>query len=120
VGDEAWDTRGVVISLKAGIPQEACRVPIDNIPVHVTYRELYERAIETAVESDEAGVWIARPELVAVTKLAGGRSQDIAAVVDMLRADSIHRDELARLVQPHERLRLAYARALHEWQGDDE
>jgi len=119
VGDEAWDTYGVVISLKAGIPQEACQVPIDNIPVHVKYRELYERAIETAIESDEPGVWIPRPEMVAVTKLAGSRSQDIAAVVDMMRAGSINLDELANLVRPHERLRLAYNRALHELEQDE-
>jgi hypothetical protein len=72
VGEEAFDSLGIVISFKPGIPQEACEVPIDNIPPHVDYADLYERALNEAVESDEPGVLIAGAEMVAVTKLVGG------------------------------------------------
>lgn len=118
VGDEAWDSAGIVISLKAGIPQEAAGVTVDNVPIHIRYRALYERALSEAVESDVPGVRIARPEMLAVTKLEGGRSQDIAAVVDMLRAESIDLRELTDLVRPHDRLRQALDRALREWEGE--
>jgi hypothetical protein len=118
VGDEAFESRGVVISFKAGVPQEACQVPIDNIPLHVEYRDLYEAALNEAVESDEPGVRIARPEMVAATKFAGGRPQDITAVVEMIHASSLDLNELATLVRPYKRLALAYERVLREWENE--
>lgn len=120
VGDEAFDSIGVVISFKAGIPQEACEIPIDNVPLHTEYRDLYERALDGAIDSDVPGVLIARPEMVAVTKLAGGRLQDVVAVVEMLRSGAVSPDELGQLVQPHEQLRRTYERALAEWSGGAE
>jgi hypothetical protein len=125
VGDEAFVSHGVVVSLRAGIPQEACQVPIDTVPIPLQYRELYERALREAVESDVPGVLILRPEWVAITKLAGGRAHDIAAVAAMYRAESIHfdaqgRSGLTSLVAPHPRLRLANERAWQEAQGGEE
>lgn len=120
VGDEAFDSIGLVISFKAGIPQEACGVPIDNIPQHAQYRDLYERALDEAVESDEPGVLIARPEMVAVTKLAGGRLHDISAVADMLRSGAVDPDELARLVEPYIKLRRACERAVDAYRDEAE
>jgi hypothetical protein len=120
VGEEAFDSLGIVISFKPGIPQEACEVPIDNIPPHVDYADLYERALNEAVESDEPGVLIAGAEMVAVTKLVGGRSHDVAAVVEMMRAGTVDIDELERLVRPHGKLRLVFARAQREYEDGNE
>jgi len=120
VGDEAFDTVGVIISPRAGLPVETILgVPIDSIPPHIEYRELYERALNEAVESDEPGIPIAPPDLVAVTKLEGGRLHDIAAVVEMLRAGTVDLDELERLVQPYQKLRDRCARARRELEGND-
>jgi len=123
VGDEAWVSHGVVISLRAGIPQEACQVPIDTIPIPDQYRELYERAIDDAIESDVRGVLIARPEWVAVTKLAGGRAHDVAAVADMMRAGVVDIHRLSLLlgdrVSPRDRLRVTLERAWEEAQREE-
>jgi hypothetical protein len=119
-GDEAFDTVGAVISFRPGIPLEAHGVPIDSIPMHVEYRELYERALSEAVDSDEPGVRIASPEMVAVTKLVGGRSRDITAVAEMMHAETIDFDKLESAVQPYEKLRVAYERALDEYEQDDD
>lgn len=112
VGEEAFDSVGLVISFKRGVPQEVCEVPIDNIPPHVRYRDLYERALDEAVESDEPGVKIARPEMVALTKLVGGRMRDVAAVAEMIEAETVNVDELAALVRPYPELRAQCARAV--------
>ena len=114
VGDEAFDQVGAVISFRSGIPLEAHGVPIDSIPLHVEYRDLYERALYEAVVDDEPGILIARPEMVAVTKLAGGRPRDITAVVEMIEAGSVDPDELELLVRPHHRLSAAFDRAVRE------
>jgi len=119
VGDEAFDSVGTVISFRPGIPLEAHGVPIDNIPLHTEYRELYERALNEVVESDEPGIRIARPEMVAITKLAGGRHRDITAVAEMMYAGSINLDELKIIVRAHEKLRVAYEHALLQY-GDGE
>jgi len=115
VGEEAFDSRGVVLSFKAGVPQEACEVPIDNIPPHARYVELYERALNEAVESDEPGILIARPEMVAVTKLVGGRLHDVATVAGMLEAGTVDSGVLEGLVEPYPELRIQYDRAWGEW-----
>jgi hypothetical protein len=119
VGDEAFDTVGSVISFRPGIPLEAHGVPIDSIPLHVEYRRLYMQALDERVKSDESGVWIATPEMVAVTKLAGGRPRDITAVAEMMHAGSIDLDELEKLVRPYPRLRAIYKNALNQY-GDGE
>ena len=119
VGNEAFDTVGAVVSFKQGIPLEAHGVPIDSIPIHVEYRELYERALDEAVMSDEPHVRIARPEMVAVTKLVGARSHDIAAVVEMMSAGTVDPEELERIVRPYAKLRLAFARARREYEQSE-
>jgi hypothetical protein len=116
VGDEAFDSVGLVVSFKRGVPQEACEVPIDNIPIHVRYRDVYERVLDGAVESDEPGVLIARPEMVAFTKLVGGRMRDVAAVAEMIEAETIDLPTLAELVRPYQDLRAQYDRAVAEWE----
>lgn len=119
VGDEAFHTFGAVVSFRAGIPLEAHGVSIDSIPIHVEYREIYERVLNEVVESDEPGVKIARPEMVAITKLVGGRPRDITAVAEMMHAGTIDFEELERAVQPHKKLHAAYRVAFQQY-GDDE
>ena len=120
VGDEAFDTVGTVISFKPGIPLEAHGVPIDSIPLHVGYRQLYVRALDERIECDEPDVLIARPEMVAVTKLVGGRPHDITAVVEMTQAGTLDLDELEKIVRPYAKLRLAFARARREYEQGNE
>jgi hypothetical protein len=115
VGEEAFDVVGLVISFRAGVPQEACGVPIDNIPPLVKYREVYERALDGAVESDEPGVLIARPEMLAFTKLVGGRMRDVATVAEMIESETVDLPMLAELVRPYPELRAQYDRAVAEW-----
>jgi hypothetical protein len=117
VGDEAFDSVGSVISFKAGVPQEACEVPIDNIPPHVRYRDVYERALDGAVESDEPGVLIATPEMVGFTKLVGGRMRDVAAVAEMLESGTVDPDVLERLLMDYPELHERFGRAVIEWRG---
>lgn len=113
VGDEAFDVTGDIISLKPGLPVETTfGVPIDSIPPPVEYRDLYERALNEAVESDEPGVRIASAAFVAATKLAGGRLHDMTAVIEMVDAGTVDLGELERLVEPYPRLRVRYARML--------
>src|ERR1700722_1505079 len=119
VGDEAFDTFGAVVSFRPGIPLEAHGIPIDNIPLSVEYRRLYVRALDERIESDELGVWIASPEMVAVTKLAGGRPRDITAVAEMMHAGAMNIDELGLLVRPHAKLLAAYRQAFGQY-GDGE
>ena len=107
VGDEAFDTVGAVY-------WDA----VDRYAVE--YRELYERALNEAVMSDEPHVRIARPEMVAVTKLVGARSHDIAAVVEMMSAGTVDPEELEKIVRPHGKLRLAFARARREYEQGNE
>ena len=121
VGDEAWTSKGVILSIKPGVPQMANGIPVDNIPFPNEYRGLYDRALHQAIESDVSGVLILQPEMVAVTKLAGGRSKDIASVVDMMEAESIDLAELEKTVSPYSKLRAMFDRAVSEWrQGDGE
>jgi hypothetical protein len=120
VGEEAFDSLGLVISFKAGIPQEACGVPIDNIPPHFEYLDLYERALNEAVESDELGVLIARPEMLAVTMLVDGRPHDITAAVEMVQAGQLDLDKVERIVRPYAKLRLASARVRREYEQSNE
>jgi hypothetical protein len=120
VGDEAFDTFGAVISFKPGIPLEAHGVPIDNIPLHIEYQEVYVRALRETVESNEPGVKIARPEMLAFTKLVGGRPRDITAVAEMMHARSINIDELENLVRPYGKLRAAYKVALLQYEEGEE
>ena len=80
---------------------------------------MYEAALDDAIDSDEPEVRILRPEMVAVTKLVGGRSKDMAAIVDMMQAESIDLDKLAGIVKAYPRLRDAYDRARSEWQRGD-
>jgi|HubBroStandDraft_2_1064218.scaffolds.fasta_scaffold07412_3 hypothetical protein len=116
VGEEAFGAVGLVISFRAGVPQEACGVPIDNIPPPVKYREVYERALDGAVDSDEPGVLIARPEMLAFTKLVGARMRDVAAVAEMIEAETVDLPALAELVRPYPELRAQYNRAVAEWE----
>ena len=119
VGDEAFDTFGAVISFRPGIPLEAHGVPIDSISLNTEYREIYVRVLSEVVESDELGVKIARPEMLAVTKLVGGRPRDITAVAEMMSAGTINLDELEFLVRPYAKLRAAYKVAFNQY-GDGE
>lgn len=84
VGDEAFDSKGMVISFKPGVPLEACGVPIDSIPIEPEYSEIYEGALKTAVASDEPGIKIVRVDYLATLKLIAGRRRDYDAVVDLL------------------------------------
>jgi hypothetical protein len=52
--------------------------------------------------------------------LVGGRSHDVAAVVEMMRAGTVDIDELERLVRPHGKLRLVFARAQREYEDGNE
>lgn len=119
VGDEAWATTGVILSAKPGVPQVASGIPVDSIPFPREYRTLYKEALDEAIESDVPGVLILQPEMVAVTKLAGGRSKDIASVVDMMEAESIDLAELEKLVSPHSKLQAMFDRAVSEWRRGD-
>lgn len=119
VGDEAFDSFGAVISFKPGIPLEAHGVPIDSIPLSIDYRALYVQVLKSAAENDEPGILIASAEMVAATKLAGGRPRDITAVVEMMQADTVDPDELEQLVSPYEKLRAACGRAMREYEESE-
>ena len=84
VGDEAFDSRGLVVSFRAGVPLEAAGVPVDSVPVDPRYEALYRDALRTAVDSGEGAVRIVRPEYLAALKLVAGRGRDLDAVSDML------------------------------------
>jgi hypothetical protein len=112
VGDEAFNVSGPIITSRGDIPIEAYGIPIDSIPPVIEYRDLYERALDTALESDEPGILIVSPIMLAVTKLVGGRLHDIAAVVEMLRSESIDKEELLEIVEAYPKLLHAYHRVL--------
>jgi hypothetical protein len=118
VGDEAFDTVGSVISFRPGIPLEAHGVPIDSIPLHVEYRRLYMQALDECVESDEPGVKIARPEMVAITKLVGGRPRDITAVTEMIEAGSVDVKKLERLIAPYPQLRTVFEHVRRQMENE--
>jgi hypothetical protein len=114
VGEEAFHAAGAVLSFKAGVPQEAHDVPIDNIPPHVHYREIYERALDSAVVVD--GVRVARAPFVATTKLVGGRPHDIAAIVEMVQAGSVTPEEVRTIVAPYRGLSATLDRAITSYE----
>ena len=84
VGDEAFDSKGIVVSFRAGVPLEAAGVPVDSVPIEQEYKGIYEAALATAVNSDEPGIKIVRIDYLAALKLIARRSRDYDAVVDLL------------------------------------
>lgn len=120
VGDEAFDSIGAVISFRSGIPLEAHGVPIDSIPMSVEYPEIYKLVLASAIEDEDESIRIALPGMVAVTKLVSGRHRDITTVVEMMRAETINLRELEQIVAPHEKLRTALARALREYDDQED
>ena len=119
VGDEAFDSRGVVISFKAGVPLEASGVPIDSVPIEQAYRDVYEGALATAVDSDEPGIRIVRADYLAALKLIARRRHDYDAVVDMLD-HGLDEASVTAVIREHLDLVERFARALAMYEQDED
>jgi len=114
VGDEAFDSVGLVISFKAGIPQQAAGVAVDSVPIDEELRDLYEQALESAVDSDEPGVRIVTPVYLVMLKLHAMRGKDRQDVVAVLKSGAVDVDDVSELISGNKKLEDALARVLRE------
>jgi hypothetical protein len=118
VGDEAFDSRGAVISFKAGVPLEASGVPVDSVPIDPRYRPLYEQALSTAVRSDEGGIGIVRSDYLAALKLVAGRRHDYGAIVSMFD-HGLDEVSVSAVIRGYPDLAARLERALDMYDRDD-
>jgi len=81
VGREAFESSGIVISFRAGVPLSAEGVPIDSVPPAVD-SDVLEEALDAPMEFD--GLPIVRAEFLIYMKVLAARRQDLADVVAVL------------------------------------
>lgn len=87
VGPEAFETHGVLVSFKPGIPQSAEGVSVDSLLPPQEYESLLSEALDDAEVID--GVPVIRPEPLVLMKLIAGRRQDLADIAALLRIGAV-------------------------------
>lgn len=87
VGPEAFDSVGVLVSFRPGVPLSAEGVPIDSILAPSEHEAVLNAALVDAVIFD--GIPVIRAEALVYMKLVAGRRQDLADVVSMLREGDV-------------------------------
>ena len=78
VGPEAFESSGLIVSFRAGVPLASGGVAVDSVPIPEGYESIFERALAEAKKTDDVPV-IGLPYLV-LMKLMAGRRQDLADV----------------------------------------
>lgn len=87
VGPEAFDSVGVLVSFRPGVPLSAEGVPIDSILAPVGHEAALGAALVDPLVVD--GIPVIRPEALVYMKLIAGRRQDLADVVSVLREGDV-------------------------------
>jgi hypothetical protein len=82
VGKEAFESAGVLVSFRPGVPLSAEGVPIDSILAPDEHASLLDEALARAEEFD--GVPVIGAEYLVFMKLLAGRRQDLADVEALL------------------------------------
>jgi hypothetical protein len=104
VGPEAFETHGVLVTFRPGIPLSAEGVPIDSMLAPEAHEASLAAALEDSVEID--GVPVIRPEALVLMKLIAGRRQDLADIAALLRIGAVNADRVrARLAQMEPEIR---------------
>lgn len=87
VGPEAFESVGVIVSFRPGVPLSAEGVPIDSILAPSEHEPVLNEALADPLVVD--GVPVIRVEPLIYMKLVAGRRQDLADVASMLREGDV-------------------------------
>jgi hypothetical protein len=87
VGPEAFDSVGVLVSFRPGVPLSAEGVPIDSILAPAEHEGVLGAALADPLIVD--GIPVIRVEALIYMKLVASRRQDLADVVSMLREGDV-------------------------------
>ena len=87
VGPEAFDSVGVLVSFRSGVPLSAEGVPIDSILAPAEHEAVLGAALVDPLVVD--GIPVIRVEALIYMKLVASRRQDLADVVSMLREGDV-------------------------------
>lgn len=118
VGPEAFDSVGVLVSFRPGVPLSAEGVPIDSILPPVEHEAVLGAALADPIIVD--GIPVIRVEALIYMKLVASRRQDLADVVSMLREGDVDVSRVRALLETTEpALRARFDELLAEADGEE-
>jgi len=87
VGHEAFETRGLVVSFRAGVPLAVGDVAVDSIVAPAPFRAILDEALDRALDLD--GVPVVTAEHLVFMKLISTSRRDMADVEALVRSGSV-------------------------------
>jgi hypothetical protein len=118
VGPEAFESTGIIVSFRPGVPLSAAGVPIDSIAAPTEHEAVLTEALGDPEIID--GIPVLRAEPLIYMKLIAGRRQDLADVVSILRNADVDVDRVRALIdQAEPSLRVRFEGLLAEALADE-
>ena len=116
VGKEAFETRGTLVSFRAGIPIAVEGVPVDSVLAPEEYAAVLDEALDEAVSFD--GVPVVTVEHLVFMKMVAGSRRDRADVEALVRVGDLYVPRARSLLERGpESARTAFEKILGELTG---